>query len=101
MKIHYRKLCRILTQVIKEAECMHYTKQILESHNKVKAVWKTAEKETGKFSTEEVTSLMKINNIIKNPKLTEHSFNTYSLTVTERINNDTTTLMTEDAEVRY
>jgi hypothetical protein len=55
MKIHYRKYCKILTQVIKEAKCMHYNKDILASNNKVKAVWKIVKKETGKYSTEEVT----------------------------------------------
>jgi hypothetical protein len=49
MKIHYRKYCKILTKVIKEAEHMHYNKQILESDNKVKAVWKIVRKETEIF----------------------------------------------------
>jgi hypothetical protein len=34
---------------------MHYIKKILESGNKVKAVWKTVKKETGKESTEKMT----------------------------------------------
>jgi hypothetical protein len=41
MKMHCRKYCRILTQVIKETKYMHYNKQILGSYNKVKAVRKT------------------------------------------------------------
>jgi hypothetical protein len=53
MKIHYRKYYRILTQVIKEAKCMHYNKQIYESDNKVQVVWEIMRKETGKVSTEE------------------------------------------------
>jgi hypothetical protein len=97
MKIHYRKYCKILTQVIKEAEHMHYNRQILESNNKVKAVWKIVKKETGKYSTEDVTPSIKINdNAIKNPKVLANSFNTYFLTIIERMNNDTTTLTTED-----
>jgi hypothetical protein len=76
MKIHYRKYCKILTQVIKEAKHTHYNKQILESNNKLKAVWKIVKKETGKYSTE-VTPSIKINdNAIQNPKLLANSFST-------------------------
>jgi hypothetical protein len=54
-------------------------------------------KETGKGSTEDVTlSIMTNDNVIKNPKLLAHSFNTDFLTIIEKMNNDTTTLMTED-----
>jgi hypothetical protein len=98
MKIHYRKYCKILTQVIKEAKCMHYNKQILESNNKVKAVWKIVKKETGKYSTEEVTPPIKIDDdAIQNPKPLANTFSTYFLTIIERMNNNTTTLTTEDA----
>jgi hypothetical protein len=97
MKIHYRKYCRILTQVIKEAKRLHYNKQLLESDNKVKVVWKILKKETGKVSKEDVTPAIKINyNVIKNPKIIAHSFNTYFLTIVERMNNDTITLTRED-----
>jgi hypothetical protein len=78
MKIQYRKYCKILTQVIKEAKHMHYNKHILESNNKVKGIWKTMKKETGKYSTEEVTPS------IKDPKLLTNSFNTYFLTIIEK-----------------
>jgi hypothetical protein len=55
-------------------------------------------KETGKVSTEQVTTSIKINdNVIKNPKLIAPSFNTYFLTIIERMSNDTTTSTTEDA----
>jgi hypothetical protein len=77
MKIHCRKYCKILTQVIKEAKHTHYNKQILESNNKVKAVWKIVKKETGKYSAEEVTPSIKIyDNAIHNPKLLVNTFNT-------------------------
>jgi hypothetical protein len=78
------------TQVIKEAKRMHYNKQLLDSNNKVKVVWKTV-----KYSTEEVTLSIKINdNAIQNPELLANSFNTYFLTIIERMNNDTITLTT-------
>jgi hypothetical protein len=45
-----------------------------------------------------VTPSVKINdNAIQNPKLLANTFNTYFLTIIERINNDTTTLTIEDA----
>jgi hypothetical protein len=56
---------------------MHYNKEILESNNKVKAVWKIVKKETGRYSTEEATPSIKINdNAIQNPKLLANSFST-------------------------
>jgi hypothetical protein len=97
MKIHCRKYCKILTQVIKEAKHTHYNKQMLQSDNKVQTVQKIVKKETGKYSTKEVTQSIQINdNTIKNSKLSANSFNIYFLTITERTNNDTTTLTTED-----
>jgi hypothetical protein len=56
---------------------MCYNKQILESDNEVKAVWKTVKKETGRVSTEVAPST-------KNSKLIAHSFNSYLLTITEK-----------------
>jgi hypothetical protein len=77
MEIHYRKYCKILTQVIKEAKHMHYNTDILESNNKVKAVWKIMKKVTGKYSKKEAIPSIKINdNAIRNPKLLADSFNT-------------------------
>jgi hypothetical protein len=98
MKIHYRKYFKILSQVVKEVKRIHYNKEILESNNKVKTVWKIVKKETGKYSTEEMTQSIKINdNATQNPKLLANTFNIYFLTIIERMNNDTATLTTEDA----
>jgi hypothetical protein len=83
---------------------MHYNKHILESNNKVKAVWKIVKKERGKYYTEEVTqSIKKNDNAIKNPKLLPNSFNTYFLTIIERMHNDTTTFttLTTEATTKY
>jgi hypothetical protein len=44
---------------------MHYNQQILESDNKLKAIWKIVKKETGKYSSEEVTPSIKINDNVK------------------------------------
>jgi hypothetical protein len=78
---------------------MHYNKLILQSENKVKSVWKIVKKETGKYSTKEVTPSIKINDsVIKYPKLIAYSF--FFLTIIERMNNDTTILTAED-EKKY
>jgi hypothetical protein len=46
-----------------------------------------------------VTPSIKVNDdLIKKPKLIAHSFNTYFITITERMNNDTKTLTTEDVK---
>jgi hypothetical protein len=74
LSIHYRKYCKILAQVIKEAKCMHYNKQTLGSNNKAKAEWKIVKKETGIYSTEKVTpSIKKNDNVTQNPKLLANS----------------------------
>jgi hypothetical protein len=39
---------------------MHYNKQILESNNKVKTIWKIVKGETGKHSTVEENPLIMI-----------------------------------------
>jgi hypothetical protein len=39
---------------------MHYNKQLLESDNKAKVVWKIVKKRTGKVSKEDVTPSIKI-----------------------------------------
>jgi hypothetical protein len=44
-----------------QAKGMQNNKQMLESNNKVKAVWKIVKKKTRKYSTEEVTPSIKIN----------------------------------------
>jgi hypothetical protein len=31
--------CKVVTEVIKEAKSMHYNKQVLETENKIQAVW--------------------------------------------------------------
>jgi hypothetical protein len=83
----------ILTQVFKEVNCNHYNKQILESGSKGKAIWKIVQKETRKYSSEEMTPSIKINDDVQKLLNSANSSSTYFLTVTE-INTDTTTLTT-------
>jgi hypothetical protein len=48
-KIYYRKNCKFVNQVIKEAKYMLNNKQILEADNKIKAFWKIVENKTDKI----------------------------------------------------
>jgi hypothetical protein len=78
LKKRYRKYCKILTQVNKEAKRMHFNKLIVESDNKIKTVWKIVEKETGKQSTDIEIPPIKINDtIVNDSKHTANSFITY------------------------
>jgi hypothetical protein len=84
VKIYYKKYYKIVTQVIREARCIHYNKQISKSDNKVRTIWKIVKDETCKPTTaEENPSIMVNNSIINNPKLIADSFNTYFLTTVE------------------
>jgi hypothetical protein len=53
---------------------MHYNKQILQSDNEVKAVWKIVKKE---YSTVVTPSVKIYNNVKKKNKIIADSFNTY------------------------
>jgi capsular polysaccharide biosynthesis protein len=77
---------------------MHFSKLIVESDNKEKTVWKIVKQATLKQSTDIEIPPIKINdNIVNDPKHIANSFNTYFLTIVERMNSsDTITPTTED-----
>jgi hypothetical protein len=52
-------------------------KQISESDNKVRTIWKTAKDKSGTHTTAEENPSIKVNNVINSPKLTANSFNTF------------------------
>jgi hypothetical protein len=62
---------------------MHYNKQILESHHKVKTVWKTVITETRKYPALERSPSIKETIL----KLTGNSFSPYFLITVETLNN--------------
>jgi hypothetical protein len=79
--------------VIRETKCIHYNKQISKSDNKVRTVWKIVKDETCKHATAEENPSIKVNNgVINNPKPIADSFNTYFLTIVEKLNKNTKTL---------
>jgi hypothetical protein len=79
-KIHYRKCCRILKQIIKHETYMYIHTYIFSNWLHLirdKTFQKTTEKKTGEYSTAEKSLWTKINNhIINNPKLMAYSFST-------------------------
>jgi hypothetical protein len=98
VKIYHKKNCKILTRVIREAKHIHYNKQISKSDNKVRTIWKIVKDETGKHSTLEENPSIKVNNsVINSPKLRANLFNTYFLTIVEKLNNGTKSPTEEEA----
>jgi hypothetical protein len=79
-KIHYRKCCRILKQVIKHKTYTYIYIHIFSNWlhlRRDKTFQKTTEKKIGEYSTAEKRLWTKINNhIINNPKLMAYSFST-------------------------
>jgi capsular polysaccharide biosynthesis protein len=79
---------------------MHFNKLIVESDDKVKTVWKwkIVKQATLKQSTDIEIPPIKINdNIVNDSKHIANSFNTYFLTIVERMNSSDTITPTEDA----
>jgi hypothetical protein len=52
LKKHYKKYCRILSDVIKTAKKLHYNKLIADSNNKAKTIWNIVQMETNKKSND-------------------------------------------------
>jgi len=52
LKTHYKTYCRILSDVIKTAKKLYYTKCIINSNNKSKSIWYIVKNETKKKSNE-------------------------------------------------
>ena len=77
--------CEIPTEVIKKPKCLRCNKPILESGNKIRAVWRTVKLETSEYSTEEENkSVMMYANTIQHLENLQHLvsvfLNSYSKT---------------------
>jgi hypothetical protein len=46
LKLYYKKYCKVLATVIKEAKKLYYDNAILKSKNKIKTTWSVVKKET-------------------------------------------------------
>jgi hypothetical protein len=49
LKVHYKRYCRLLSVVIKEAKRLHYKTIVTKSQNKVKTTWNIIRKETNQL----------------------------------------------------
>ena len=86
LKLYYKKYCKILVTVIKEAKKRYYDGAILKSKNKIKTTWSIVKKETGNKNHKNEVQLLKINNtIIKDKVHITNTFNEYFSTVAQTI----------------
>jgi hypothetical protein len=76
LKLYYKKYCKILVTVIKEAKKRYYDDAILKSKNKIKTTRSIVKKETGNRNHKNEVQLLKINNTIIKDKV--HITNTFS-----------------------
>ena len=86
-KTYYRRYCKILSVVIKEAKKLNYADKIKKSVNKNKTVWDIVNLETNKTGNAEEINTLKIDgNTISDHQEIANAFNKYFLTVAENIN---------------
>ena len=83
----YRRYCKLLSVVIKEAKKLNYADKIKKSVNKNKTVWDTVNLEINKTGNAEEINTLKIDgNTISDHQEIANAFNKYFLTVAENIN---------------
>jgi len=78
LKQYYKLYCKILTNVIKEAQRANYNEQTVNSHNKVNTTWniiKSATRE--KVNNDDISLLTNSGDKINNCKVNSESFNNY------------------------
>ena len=84
---YYKRYCKFLSIVIKEAKKLNYAEKIKKSVNKNKTVWHIVNLETSKTgNTEEIDTLKIDGNIIRDRQEIANVFNKYFLTVAKNIN---------------
>jgi hypothetical protein len=77
LKIPYRWYCKILKDVIREAEKQYYNGQVLNSSNKIKTVWDITKSVIGKLT--EVQELKVNGEVISNRQDIAHTLNRFFL----------------------
>jgi hypothetical protein len=88
LKNHYRKYCRVLSEVIKAATRLHYNK-IITSSNKVKTTWHIVKTETNKHpSNHNMPPLHMHGNLCNDYQAISNEFNKYFYTVADNILNN-------------
>jgi hypothetical protein len=88
MKIHYRRYCKILKDVIREAKKQYCNRQVLNSSNKIKTVWDITKSVTGKFTKVDTIQELKVNGqVISNRQDVADSLNSFFLSVAKNNTN--------------
>jgi len=86
IKKHYKKYCRILTDVIKLAKKVHYNNPLVNSSNKTKTTWNIINGNLNKRPRSNEISFININGTkTYNSQVTANTFNTYFLTLAQHI----------------
>jgi hypothetical protein len=92
---YYRRYCKILSTVIKEAKKLYYEEKIKRSENKNKTVWNIVNLETNKTDNKEEINTVKVDgHIIRNRQEIANAFNRYFLTIEKILARNETLLAT-------
>ena len=84
---YYKRYCKILSAVIKEAKKLNYADKIKKSLNKNKTIWNTVNLETNNTgNTEKINTLNIDGNSISDRQEIANAFNKYFLTIAKGIN---------------
>jgi hypothetical protein len=88
LKCHYKLYCKVLSNVILEAEQNNYNNQILICNNKIKITWGIVKVEPGKITHKNNNINIQEINVdgysTDNPKVIASGFNEYFLSVAEK-----------------
>jgi hypothetical protein len=85
-KKHYKKYCRILTDVIKLAKKIHYNNLLVNSSNKTKTTWNVINGNINKRPRSNDISFININGTkTYNSQVVANTFNTYFSTLAQHI----------------
>lgn len=84
---HYKRYCKILSIVIKEAKKLYYANKIKKSSNKNKTIWDIVTSETNKSVITEKTNTINFEGkLISDRQEIANAFNQYFLTIAKNIN---------------
>jgi hypothetical protein len=92
-KLHYRRHCKILAEVIKLAKRKHYNNLLMNSANKTKTTWNIINENINKrHEKQDIPSINLKGVVIQNNQIIANVFNSYYLSVAKQIKEDIQTL---------
>jgi hypothetical protein len=84
---HYKRYCKILSAVVKEAKKLHYADKIKKSLNKIKTIWDIVNLETNKTgNTDKINTFNLDGNLTSDRQEIANTFNKYFLNIPKSIN---------------